>query len=199
MRRRRVGAGVALVLAAGAAAPAVPCETPVSVYIPIEAVTALLGLRGETRGQYLDRRYGTWRAAEPGLLELAAPPAGAALLPVRVPRRPALRVERLDIVVEARLELIDAGGRSTWGYGHREIGGFALEPDTGAELSVPLAALREHGAVLVIATVRRAPGFDASEVQVAAVDVERPGCERRRYVPDRATAIRLNRTAASPP
>lgn len=173
-----------------------PCATPSTVYIPTEVVTAPLGVRGETRAEYLARRYGAWRPAGEELPALASPAGDAHSLPVHLPARPGVRYERIDIVAEARLDYLDADGRHGERYGHREIGSYALAADANSALEVPLDVMRENGALLVIVTLRRVTDFAAAEVQVAAVPVIRNGCERRVYVPDRASAIRLNRRAA---
>lgn len=172
------------------AAPA--CDAPSTVHIPIEAVTAPLGVCGETRAQYLDRRYGAgaWQAAADGLIALSPEPEA---LRLRLPAQADIRFERIDIVAEAQLDYLDARGRHSTRTGHREIGGYALAPDAGSELAVPLAVMRESGELLVIVTLRRAPDFAAPERHVSATPVTRAGCERRIYVPDRASAIRLNR------
>jgi hypothetical protein len=188
-------------LAIGSARAAEPdaapsCVTPSTVYIPIEVVTAPLGVRGETRAEYLARRYGAWRPAGEELPILETPAGDARSLPVRLPAQAGVRFERIDIVAEARLDYRDADGRRGERYGHREIGSYPLPADANGSLDVPLDVMRESGALLVIVTLRRAPDFAVPEVQVAAVPVTRDGCERRVYVPDRASAIRLNRRAA---
>lgn len=172
------------------AAPA--CDAPSTVHIPVEAVTVPLGLRGETRAQYLDRRYGTgaWQAAAEGLVALSSEPGS---LRLRLPAQAGVRFERIDIVAEAQLDYLDAQRRHSMRTGHREIGSYPLAPDAGSELTVPRDVMRESGALLVIVTVRRAPDFAVPEQHVSATPVTRAGCERRIYVPDRASAIRLNR------
>jgi hypothetical protein len=173
------------------------CDSPSTVHIPIEVVTAPLGLRGETRAQYLDRRYGAgaWQAAAGGLVALSAGPES---LQLRFPAQAAIRFERIDIVAEAQLDYLDAHGRRSMRTGHREIGSYPLAPDAASgNLTVPLDVMRESGALLVIVTLRRAPDFAAPEPHVSAAPVTRSGCERRIYVPDRASAIRLNRRPPS--
>ncbi len=181
--------GVALAQAPDAAPL---CDSPSTVYIPIEVVAAPLGLRGETRAQYLDRRYGAgaWQAAAEGLVALGPEPEA---LRLRLPAQAGVRFERIDIVAEVQLDYLDAQGRHSTRYGHREIGGYALAPDAASELSVPLDVMRESGALLAIVTLRRAPDFAVPERHVSATPVARATCERRTYVPDRASAIRLNR------
>lgn len=176
-----------------AAAP--ECVAPSTVHIPVETVAAPLGVRGETRAQYLDRRYGAgrWRTAAEGLV---VPGPGPESLRLQLPATAGLRFERIDIVAEAQLDYLDAQGRPSLRTGHREIGSYSLPPDAASTLTVPLEVMRESGALLAIVTLQRAPDLAAAEVQVAAVPVTRDGCERRVYVPDRASAIRLNRRAA---
>lgn len=168
------------------------CDSPSTVHIPIEVVTAPLGLRGESRAQYLDRRYGAgaWQTAADGLVTLSPGPESLSL---RLPAQAAIRFERIDIVAEAQLDYLDAQGRHSTRYGHREIGGYALAPDAGSELTVPRDVMRESGALLVVVTLRRAPDFAVHELHVSAAPFTRAACERRIYVPDRASAIRLNR------
>jgi hypothetical protein len=197
MNRRVLVAAVVLLAcrAAGAAQPpetAPACDAPPTVHIPIEAVAAPLGVRGESRAQYLDRRYGAgrWQAATEGLITLTP---GAESLRLQLPPPAGLRVERIDIVAEAQLDYLDARGGHALRTGHREIGSYPLPPDAASALTVPLAVMRESGALLAIVTVRRAPDFAVAEQRVAEAPVRLPGCERRIYVPDRTTAIRLNR------
>jgi hypothetical protein len=172
------------------------CDSPSTVHIPIEVVTAPLGLRGETRAQYLDRRYGAgaWQAAADGLVALSPEPEA---LRLRLPVSAAMRFERIDIVAEAQLDYLDAQGRHSMRYGHREIGSYPLAPDASSELSVQLDVMRESGALLVVVALRRAPDFAVPELHVSATPVTRAACERRIYVPDRASAIRLNRRPPS--
>ena len=182
--------GVALAQAPDAAPL---CDSPSTVHIPVEVVTAPLGLRGETRAQYLDRRYGAgaWQAAAEGLV---VPSLGPESLSLQLPAQAAIRFERIDIVAETQLDYLDARGRRSMRTGHREIGSYPLAPDAaGGKLTVPFDVMRESGALLAIVTLRRAPDFAAPETHVSAAPVMRAGCERRIYVPDRASAIRLNR------
>ncbi len=188
---------VVLMLATGvlrAEAPdtAPACDAPTTVHIPIEVVTAPLGLRGETRAQYLDRRYGAgaWQAAAEDLIALSPEPEA---LRLRLPALAGVRFEGIDIVAEAQLDYLDAHGRRSMRTGHREIGSYPLALDASSELTVPRDVMRESGALLVIVTLRRAPDFAVPERHVSLTPVTRAGCERRIYVPDRASAIRLNR------
>ena len=173
---------------------AVPaCDSPSTLHIPIEVVTTPLGLRGETRAQYLDRRYGAgaWQAAAEGLV---VPSLGPESLSLQLPAQAAIRFERIDIVAETQLDYLDARGRRSMRTGHREIGSYPLAPDAaGGKLTVPFDVMRESGALLAIVTLRRAPDFAVPERYVSAAPVMRAGCERRIYVADRASAIRLNR------
>lgn len=176
-------------------AAAQPCAAPRPVHIPIEVVKEPLGMRGETRAEYLNRRYGAgaWQVAAAALMTLAAADDRPESLRLRLPARAGVRFERVDIVAESQLDYLDVQGRPSRRYGHRDIGSYPLAPDASSELAVPVSVMRESGAVLAIVTLRRAPEFAVVEVYVSAVVVNRQGCERRIYVPDRASAIRLNR------
>lgn len=170
------------------------CTGMRAVYLPIETVSGPLGIRGETRSQYLDRIYGkgVWREGSAGLA-VAARVGDSVHVALRGQEGVAL--VRVDVVAEAQLEYLTKAGVLRNIAGHREIGRYELAGDVRGDLSIPLSVLRESGAMLVIVLATRALPA-GQEVLVEAWPHTTPGCERHVLVPDRFTAIRLNRDIA---
>lgn len=195
-RRAHLLAGLVLLFSGGAAGADQPCPEVRTLYIAVETAAEPLGLRGETRRQYLDRRYGAgkWRPDEDGLVRFTPP--GSADVPIRVsvaaPQEGAA-LARADVIVEARLDFIDEAEHQTVIYGHRETASYPLTPGTDAEISVPWSLFKEPGALLVAVALTGGGEPLGPRVIVQALPVEPASCERRVYAKDRFTAIRLNR------
>ncbi|HEX9626185.1 MAG TPA: hypothetical protein VGA00_04545 [Acidiferrobacterales bacterium] len=193
--RRRAGAGLLAVGAGLVAAPAgadAACPDRAPQYLALEAVRERLDLRGESRAQYLDRRYGAgrWRSGDARRV-LIEPPGDDGRLTLRV--APGAGVERADLIVEARLEVITAQDRRTRVYGHRDLAGYPLAGDAQATINVPLSVFQAPGALVIALHV-------GAEAPAAAIEVvewrhDARACEAPFYTEDRATAIRLNRRA----
>jgi len=196
---RRLGtllfAGCLLNLASAALAQALDCTETRSLYVPIETVRGPLGIRGETRTQYLDRVYGKgrWREGSDGLAIITE---GEEVLRVELQLRGNVTLERVDVVAEARLDYLTEQGASRRVLGHREIGRYRIATDVSGNLSIPLGVMRESGAVLVILSATHV-GTDERQALVEAWAHVVPRCERSVLVPDRFTAIRLNRDHAN--
>lgn len=175
-------------VAPAAAGESKACRTPHVLHVPVETVAGPLGLRGETRAQYLDRVYGKgkWREGSAGIATVERAGAGVNVT-LREPE--GVTLEYVDVVAEARLESLTKQGSPGVVTGHREIGRYALAAGARGDLSVPLSVLRESGALLVVVSARSA---SSPVVLVEALPYVPPECERRVLVPDRFTAIRLN-------
>jgi len=187
---------VAAILAVGlvsavAADQSAGCVERHSLYIPIQTVSEPLGLRGESRAQYLDRVYGNgqWREGSNGV---AAITRVGESLEVTVRERNGVAPARVDVVAEARLAYRNERGVIGNVSGHREVGRYAVPSDARGDLSVPLKVLRESGALLIVVSANLIPS-GARMVLVEPWKYEPHDCETRVLVPDRATAIRLNR------
>jgi hypothetical protein len=191
---------IAAITATKAAEPLPACPAERLLYVPIETVSEPLGLRGETRAQYLDRRYGAgkWQLDENGAVVTIASPAPGAEAPfeVRIVEPPGMALERAEVIVEARLLFRDHDGRLSEIHGHREAGSFRLESGADAALRVPRALFKEPGALLVAVSLAGGGDGGSPPVHVAVVPVGEAAssCQCCVYVPDRFTAIRLNRS-----
>lgn len=165
------------------------------VYVPIETVSGPLGIRGESRALYLDRVYGKgrWREGSDGLASLTA---SEEALRVALQFRGNVTLEQVDVVAEARLDYLTEQGTSRTVLGHREIGHYRIATDASGKLSIPLDVMRESGAILVILSAKHV-GTAERQALVEAWDHVVPRCERSVLVPDRSTAIRLNRDRAN--
>ena len=171
--------------------PAANCATVKPLYVPVETVRRSLGLRGQTRDQYLDSRYGdgAWRNDQEEVIriDLAAPSE-----PVTIHLAPTKETKRhIDLIVEAQISYIDNDNRKTIAFGHRPIGRFPVVPGDSATLSVPRDVFRESGAIVVV--VSSSDLSSAQRYTVASANVLLADCSHRIYVEDRFTAIRLNR------
>jgi hypothetical protein len=166
------------------------CSDTNTVYLPVETGRVVLGLRGRTRAQYLDHRYGAghWQVGDHDFIRLAAPDAP---LRVTIAVDEKLTVESVDLIVEARVDYLDASSRRSAIYGHRELASYRLTASSDNELSVPISVFKEPGALLVAVHVVSA---GATMVQVRELPVGPNSCERHVYVEDRFTAIRLNQS-----
>ncbi len=195
-------------LAAGPAAAAAGAEPPCAqerlLYVPVEAVAEPLGLRGETRAQHLDRRFGAgkWKRDEAGAVVRIAPPSAAPAAPfeVQISEPPGMTLVRAQVIAEARLSYRDGSGTLSEIYGYREVGDLLLTPGANTVIRVPRTVFREQGALLVAVTLAGGGGEDGGApppppVHVAAAPVREAAssCVCCVYVPDRFTAIRLNR------
>lgn len=188
-------ARAALMLAAlGAAAPAVAdsCAADDVLYMALEPMQELLGVRGETRAQFLDRNHPGWQEGAAELVSVVAAPVDQALR-FWLTAPSGLTIERVDLVVESQLDFVDRDNRRTQRFGHREIARYVLDADATSEIAVPREAFREPGALLVIARVRRTDVAGAQGVLLRALPVPLASCPRRIYTHDRFSAIRLNR------
>jgi hypothetical protein len=169
------------------------CPERHTLYVPVETVSGPLGLRGETRAQYLNRVYGkgVWREGSGGVAVVAR---DGDSVRVKLREQEGVAPERVDVIAEARLEYLATQGALRSVTGHREIGRYALATDALGNLSVPLSVLRESGALLIVVSARFAsPSGPVVLVEVWPHAIQ--ACERRILVPDRFTAIRLNRNA----
>jgi len=167
------------------------CVERHALYIPIETVSGPLGLRGESRAQYLDRVYGNgrWREGSNGVAVITR--VGDSL-EVAVRERDGMVPARVDVVAEARLAYRNESGVLSSVSGHREVGRYAVPSDARGDLFVPLKVLRESGALLIVVSANLVPS-GARMVLVESWEYAPHDCETRVLVPDRATAIRLNR------
>jgi hypothetical protein len=171
------------------------CPERQTLYVPIETVAGPLGLRGETRAQYLNRVYGkgVWREGSGGVAVVVVARAGDSVR-VKLREQEGVAPERVDVIAEARLDYLATQGALRSVTGHREIGRYALANDALGDLSVPLSVLRESGALLIVVSARLAsPPGPVVLVEVWPHAIQ--ACESRILVPDRFTAIRLNRNA----
>jgi hypothetical protein len=175
---------------AAAAVAEEKCAPTDILYMALEPMQELLGMRGETRQQFLDRSYPGWQAASAEIVSASAEEAG-----IRVALKPPapLALARAELIAEARVEFVEAGDRRAERVGHREIARYPLEADVSAEIVVPRSVFREPGALLVVLHLRRTDVAGAQGVMVHAVPVEATSCPRRVYTHDRFSAIRLNR------
>ncbi len=180
----------------GPAFAAEPCPETKVLYIPVQSATEQFGLRGETREQYLDRTYGAgkWEPDVDSVIRIVLPP-NAGKEPIRVVFSADGNdaVERADVIVETRLDYIDELNRRTLLYGHRLLGSYKISPGASTEITVPLSAFNEPGALLIAAVSDRLIGSRVAGTLVHALPVGAASCEQRVYVHDRFTAIRLNR------
>jgi hypothetical protein len=180
--------------AAAHAADSAGCARTTTVYLPIETAVEPLGYRGLTRSEYLDRRYnaGRWTTGA-GQFVRAQPPEAEAALTIAIEGRTGRGVESVDLIAEAQLAYLDAAGRPGTVHAHRPIASYSLNSEGENRISVPPAAFKEPGALLVVVTILAG---GTRERQVVAIPVAMPECERRVYVEDRFMAIRLNRGSA---
>jgi len=187
-----IGCVAALILGRSAAATA--CAPDDALYIAIDAVRESLGVKGESRKRYLDRVYGRWQEDTQEIIrsDVSFGKDGEAVRIVPVALADAV-LERVDIVVESRLDYLDKGDRRTEVYGHREIGRYQLATGATNEIAVPKSVFREPGALLVAVTVRYPGGGGEHDVIVQVLPMQLSFCPRRVYVYDRFTAIRMNR------
>ena len=186
----------ALLLPGFAEAATEPCAQTTVLYIPVETVSERLRLRGETRAQYLNRTYGAgrWQPDTDGVVAVEPAPApNHGDLQVGFHPKEGESIERVDVIIEARLNYIDDSGRETLIYGHRELASYAIVSGATAHIDVPGKVFQEPGALLLVVVLNRrdTPGEFAVLVHGHLVSTE--PCERHVYAADRFTAIRLNR------
>ncbi len=179
------------------------CVSTDALYIPVQTVTERFGLRGESRNEFLDRRYGkgAWRPDTEGLIRIAAPAEGAqGPFHIAFADNDDVRIQHLDLFKETRLDYLDAAGRPSVIYGHRLLGSYAIVPGEVPSLRVPGDVFKESGALLVVATVLRADRPERrAETLARVLAVDKDACPRHVYVEDRFTAVRLNRAQAVRP
>lgn len=186
----------AMLVATVSVAQSPTCAEPRTLYVPIETVSTPLGIRGETRAQFLDRVYGKGKWTEGGAAGLAVVVREAEHLRVTLQEQQGVAPEWVDIVAEAQLEYLPNQGLMRKVTGHRQIGRYQLDRDARGDLTIPLSVMRESGAVLIITLAKRAsPNGQVALVEAWQAPPE--GCERRVLVPDRDTAIRLNHDSAA--
>jgi hypothetical protein len=182
-----------VLLSANAAPVCAPGEV---LYMALQPMQELLGYRGETRQQFLDRLYPGWQEDKEQRVR-TAPATGEAALRVVLAAPPEVVIERADIIVEASFEYVDRDERRRELVGHRVIARYPLEAgDARAEIAVPKSVVREPGALLVAITTRPADGAAARSISIAAVPLDLSRCPRHIYTHDRFTAVRLNRGKA---
>lgn len=163
------------------------------LYIAVDPVREPLGLREESRAQYLQRVYGEGVTSDNAVIQFVPPPSDSEdVVHVQVTAPAETALERADFIVESRIDFIDGAGQRTERFGHREIGRYALQSDGRNEISVPRTVLREPGALLVVVTMRT-KSEDRRKTVADAYPVDLPACPHRVYTQDRFTAIRLNR------
>ena len=171
------------------------CPGDEVLYMALEPVAELLGVRGESRQQFLDRVYPGWQDDQNTLIR-PADVAEDASLRILLAASAGLVLERADLIVESRIDYVDRDNRRGERFGHRELARYPLPADAGGEIVVPRSAFREPGALIVALTIRRTDVAAAQAVFVRALPVDIVACPRRIYTHDRFTAIRLNRKAA---
>lgn len=167
------------------------CADNGPLYVPLETVRERLDLRGETRAGYLDRRYGAgrWRiGGDDGPIRIA-PPQDDGPLTLRASAQ--ADIERIDLIVEARLDVLTRHDRRIQAYGHRDLASYALASDAQSTIEVPTSVFQEPGA-LVIVLHHRSP-VEGRALAVFEWSQDQRRCEARIYTEDRFTAIRLNR------
>lgn len=184
---------VALIGLAALSVRADDCAPGKPLYVPAETARTALGLKGETRADYLDRRYGTgaWHDDRENAIRIESPVHGA---PLAVHIAPIAKAGiRIDLMVESRVEYIGTDNRTTTVLGHRPIGSYDIAANEVATLTVPRDVFRESGALIVAMAMPGMRGARQYAVRSEAVRVA--DCGRRIYVEDRFSAIRLNRQA----
>lgn len=170
-------------------AAAQDCSPDEVLYMALEPVKNLVGFSGETRRQYLDRRYAGWQPDGTQLVR-SVPPKGEEAIRISLTAPDGGLIEQADLFVESKFEYVDGGDRQVERVGHREIGRYPLALNATVEIAVPKNAFRESGALLVAVTLHHA---GERRVVVADLPVELTLCPRRIYTHDRFSAIRLNR------
>jgi len=166
------------------------CTNRKPLYVPVETARGALGLRGESRSQYLERRFGAWHKDRDNRIRIEVPTHGAPLT-VHVAAIPESDVG-VELIVESRVPYIGSNDHQVLVTGHRSIGQYDVTANEAAVLSVPRDVFREPGALLVIVATQGMRG--ARRFTVRSQDVGRIDCAPRVYAEDRFTAIRLNKT-----
>jgi len=170
------------------------CGATKPLYVPVETARTALGLPGESRTAYFDRRYGqgAWYEERQNAIRIDAQTHGA---PIAIHVAPIPESGgRIELIVESRVAYIGKDNRPTTVTGHRSIGGYELAAGEAGNLTVPRHVFRESGALIVVLAT---PGMrGARRYAVAALDVAIADCPKRIYVEDRFTAIRLNQSRA---
>src|SRR6266566_2799148 len=90
-------------LLCAAAFAAEPCAPDNVLYTSIEPMREPLGLHGEDRKQYLDRRYARWQDDDQSVIQPGATgDAKDDVLKVSVTEPDGLTLERVEVVIEAQ-------------------------------------------------------------------------------------------------
>lgn len=162
------------------------CAGVRTTYIPLMSAVAPLGLHDKTRAQFMDGVYGAgqWRLGGDGDRAHADSDDGQWIV---LDFRAAAR-RHLDLFIESEIVVRGRTPTLTPQWGHRHLARYLIAAGERARVRVPRAAFRESGALLA------AVQADASIWEVYAWPLaDGAGCERRIYVRDRATAVRLMR------
>ncbi|MDH5631934.1 MAG: hypothetical protein OEZ10_02970 [Gammaproteobacteria bacterium] len=171
-----------------------------TLHIPINTLSQTLGPNlGEAdpgRQAYMDRVYGSgsWRLSDgAGLavtgLVLSESSTQPAVVTISTDK-PETRFTEAHIILETRIDYSADGRNVEPRFRYKLLGKYELAPDSISEIMIPAAVFKSQGALMVV--VKQADAA-TSPMAMAAFDVSYSRCTRQLYVPDRQTAIRLNR------